>query len=227
MTDQAARAFGAFRHATQKLRDHYQKLAANRRPARVSDMDRLVFPYPNSFTNNEGKQIKFTYVRRCLDDKLMFIAKVDELNILIKFTRQYSEDAHRFCAERNVAPKLHAVERLAGGWMMVAMEYLDPEVYKTSLCPSLRLDSESLLGKIRQVVQILHSGGFVHGDIRGPNVMVNADASQVMLVDFDWAGLEGKVQYPSNINPNAIPIGVTDGQIIEKQHDLEMLNFFF
>lgn len=155
-------------------------------------MERLVFPYQNSFTNRERKQIEFTYVRRFLGDKLMFIAKADELDILIKFTRRYSEDAHRFCAEKNVAPKLYAVERLAGGWMMVAMEYLDPDLYKTPSLPPP--DPKPLLKKIEQVVQILHG---VHGDVRSPNIMVNTDASQVMLVDFDWAGPGRKSTIPT------------------------------
>ena len=47
-----------------------------------------------------------------------------------------------------------------------------------------------------------------------------------MLVDFDWAGKEGEVHYPMNVNRSDIkrPDGARDGQLIKKEHDLEMLN---
>jgi hypothetical protein len=232
VADQAARTFGAFRHAARSLREHYGKLTTQRNLASVpeeSDIERLIFPYQGFFTDSEKKRVEFTYVKRLFPDKLMFTAKADELDILIKFTRRYSELAHRLCAEKDVAPKLHAVEHLAGGWMMVAMDYLDPQVYANLYAPPP--SNPALLEKIMEVVQILHSGGFVHGDIRGPNLMVSrTDAGiidKVMLVDFDWAGLDGEVQYPAHINPENRPIGVSDGHTMEQKHDLQMVDYIF
>lgn len=111
---------------------------------------------------------------------------------------------------------------------MVVMDYLDPTVY-TRLLPSL-LPNLMLLEEIRQAVQILHSEGFVHGDVRGPNMMAchtGAGGSNVMLVNFDWAGREGDVRYPPNIDPHSCPIGVEDGQTIKKEHDEEMVTLIF
>jgi hypothetical protein len=223
---QAARTLGAFRRAIQELKQHYQKLPAPRRLLNLpaADMERLIFPYPSSFTV-EGSEIQFTYVSRFLDSKLMFLAKAGESDILIKFTRRYSEDAHRHCAKENVAPKLYAVQHLAGGWLMAVMEYLDPEVYQCLLPPP----DPKLQEGMRQVVHTLHSGDFVHGDVRGPNVMVShtESGSKVMLVDFDWAGPAGKVRYPPNINPALFPAGVECGKSILKEHDLEMVDRMF
>jgi hypothetical protein len=48
-----------------------------------------------------------------------------------------------------------------------------------------------------------------------------------MLVDFDWAGKNRAVQYPSNVNIKEVrlPEGVCDGQLISAEHDMEMLGY--
>ena len=50
-----------------------------------------------------------------------------------------------------------------------------------------------------------------------------------MLVDFDWAGKEGEVHYPINVNRIDIkrPDGARGGLPIQKDHDLEMLDTMF
>jgi 5-methylthioribose kinase len=42
----------------------------------------------------------------------------------------------------------------------------------------------------------MHKLGFVHGDLRGPNIMYNAKYLKVWFVDFDFAGPIGKAVYP-------------------------------
>jgi hypothetical protein len=48
-----------------------------------------------------------------------------------------------------------------------------------------------------------------------------------MLVDFDWAGENGKVRYPININTTDVkrPKGAVDGEPITVEHDVEMLQY--
>ena len=126
------------------------------------------------------------------------------MEVIVKFTQQYSEDAHQFCANTGAAPKLLGFCTLAAGWYMAVMEYLGPEVYH--ILDIKDASDASLVMGIQEVVKTLHSGGFVHGDIWPVNMMTchvlngPEDVQDVFLIDFDWAGLDGTVQYPPNLN---------------------------
>jgi hypothetical protein len=82
-----------------------------------------------------------------------------------------------------------------------------------------------------EAVDVLHQGGFVHGDLLDANTMVardcwddEKDPRNVQLVDFDWAGRKGEKEYPSNVNYWEItrPIDARDGMPIKRGYDLEM-----
>ena len=78
---------------------------------------------------------------------------------------------------------------------MVAMDYLDPQVYQpyfnrnyTQFPPVVDVQS-----KVQEALNAFHEAGWAHGDLRNTNIMVRiqADPAVVMLVDFDWAGVAG------------------------------------
>jgi hypothetical protein len=118
------------------------------------------------------------------------------------------------------------MEKLAGGWYMVVMEYLDDEIFKNiSFVPGER-------AKVDWAVHQLHEGGFVHGDIREINMKFRKESDigyeGVMLLDFDWAGIEGEVCYPPNLNTDIWQgTGAEDGALITKEHDLLMADRIF
>jgi serine/threonine protein kinase len=92
--------------------------------------------------------------------------------------------------------------------------------------------AESLKSKIRDVVEKLHDYGFVHGDIREVNIFVDAqtptteDDISIHLIDFDWAGKDREVRYPGRVNTATVsrPDGVSDGKLITKGHDMDMVS---
>ena len=218
-----ARAFGALRIAFNKLCEYYQNLPTPRSPERV------MFPYPDGWTANGD--VELTYHSRVDKNRLIFLATTTNgAKVLVKFTRRYSEEVHQYCARAGVAPELLGFLPLPAGWYMVIMEYLDPETYRT-LEPSDGSNNDLVAG-IRQVVKTLHGGGFVHGDIRHVNILTRRsleDAQNVFLIDFDWAGLEGKTRYPPNINLTSVvrPEGVEDGELIQQAHDWFMVEHIF
>ena len=227
-----ASAFGAFRIAFNQLYDYYQGLSKFHPPRFHKSALKVIFPYPNSWST--GGDIKLTYRSRLDNSRLIFSATtMDGITVLVKFTRRYSEAAHRHCAEAGVAPKLLGFRSLPAGWYMVVMEYLDPKSYRV-LGP-LDRSNAGLVEGIQAVVKILHDGGFVHGDIRHVNMMTpcrwtsSEKVQNLSLIDFDWAGLEGSVQYPSNVNVTSVKRHeeAKDGRLIEKAHDLFMVNHMF
>ena len=74
-----------------------------------------------------------------------------------------------------------------------------------------------------RVLDVLKEQNYVHGDLRLPNLIVKEKCIKVL--DFDWAGVEGDVYYPVNLNTYDIqwPQGVDVGKEIRSQHDRTMI----
>lgn len=72
-------------------------------------------------------------------------------------------------------------------------------------------DQKNIFDELFKIVKLLYKKQFVHGDLRSPNFMIKVKGThpdyqemvpsdnqlpQVMVIDFDWAGSAGEVQYP-------------------------------
>ena len=103
---------------------------------------------------------------------------------------------------------------------MVVMEYLQ-DFRSWSYHP------KSAHEELRGFISEYHRHGFVHGDIRKPNILVSSsDNTDFRLIDFDWAGRHGTARYPSKINPEIPwPEGVDVHALIEFEHDVQMLDY--
>jgi serine/threonine protein kinase len=197
----------------------------NTTKALIEDKDDLplsktVFPYKTSFISLAGKLVNFKYSKRPFDDILLFRAETADNNALaIKYTRQYSLEAHILLSENGLAPKLHGFESIPGGWKMVVMEYID-ESYQL-LSEVEPMNREQFRDSIQHSVSLLHKYGFVHGDLRTSNILVSKSHSKALIIDFDAAGKAGEVVYPPNLNTADIkwPRSVRDGVSVTKEHD--------
>jgi RIO-like serine/threonine protein kinase len=102
---------------------------------------------------------------------------------------------------------------------MIVMEYIDG---KTAAQLQNNLPKD-FAARLSEIVSVLHTGGYVFGDLRLPNIMVAK--KQVKLIDFDWAGKEGLAKYPIHLARSIIwPTGVMALGQIKKAHDLDMLH---
>ena len=70
------------------------------------------------------------------------------------------------------------------------------------------------------IVRTLHEGGFVHGDIRDANLLIDraslaSDDVTIHLIDFDWAGCVGEAKYPIGMNCETVrrPEGIEGGSL--------------
>jgi len=95
-------------------------------------------------------------------------------------------------------------------------------------------EQKKALEKIKEIVQILHNQGLVHGDIRTTNILVDcssltSEEVKIHFLDFDWAGRIGEVKYPIGINRETVrrPEGAEGGKLITVQHDHEMVSYLF
>ena len=126
--------------------------------------------------------------------RLLYLATTDKnQQVLIKFSRRYGKELHEFCASIKRAPELLAFEKLPGGWFGVAMEYFPSA--KRIVESEGRYDyGEHWLTNIIDVVNAFHARGYVHGDLRPPNFIVNGD--KLFLIDFDWGGKDEEAIFP-------------------------------
>ncbi|GAQ92861.1 Protein kinase-like domain containing protein [Klebsormidium nitens] len=214
----AARAIFAIRRAWPALQEYYQKLAETlkdywRQSETPMPNQQLEFPYPNLFKPDGGDSTQsLRYLKRLTT--YTFEAESMSKKVFVKYCKRYSREAHLVVQEAGHAPRLLCVQLLPGRWVMVVMEYLETAVTW----------SDSMVKPIEQLtaaVRVMHDAGFVHGDLRSPNVLVQDE--KVHLVDFEWAGKEGHVSYPLFMNraTEMWPEGATDGQFIRKTHDAE------
>ena len=171
-----------------------------------------------------GKAFTLTYKKRLVphhSNKALFVAEATGApdtpseNVVVKFAYRYNGEAHASLAASLLAPRLRYCNfEPSMGLYVVVMDYLEgAEMWDRSKLLPVHVDS------LRTAVKILHDQGFVFGDLRSPNVLVEGD--RAVLIDFDWCGKEGEVRYPSDIllekaqwHPD-----VMQGGLIMQEHD--------
>ena len=197
-----------------------------------SPLLQVKFPFYNTYVDG-GASHNFVYEEQ-IDQKRAFIAHLrdnPEDKIFVKFSRRYGEDAHKVAHAHGFAPKLRSVERFADGWVMVVMDDVSHQYYGIK---GRRLEKD-VYKAVKEALALFHKDGYVHGDLRETNIMVKRDGvdseglGDTILVDFDWAGKENTVRYPSDITLNhpdiPRPMGIERGGLISSAHDDQMLEF--
>lgn len=117
--------------------------------------------------------------------------------ILVKLVKRYCIELHALCAEMGFAPSILGYERLAGDWYGVAMENFKDGLRIThpEVMDDARDHGQKWEQDLRGLVDCFHQLGYVHGDLRDANILCKGDC--VKLIDFDWGGKEGQVEYPT------------------------------
>jgi hypothetical protein len=221
-TDRIARVFSSLSISILELRQFYKAL-----PTTGKDYERFD-PHIRHFIQ-DGKRIEFRYLESLGEGNATFLADIQSGGapglLVVKFAKSYHAAAHQLLAQQGLAPKLLFVSsegpngfKVAGRSMVVMDAVQGQNLTEVSQIPDL------VRSDIRRALDILHSHNLVFGDLRRPNVMVvrgsDGKVTGGMLIDFDWCGTSGQVQYPDDINPYIDwPWGVGMGVPILKWHD--------
>jgi hypothetical protein len=197
-------------------------------PSPVSGVPR-VFP---SFRDAGGMEHSLTFLPRPSNKLLIFKAVGDmsqEYCVKIVY-RPYGEEVHQILGREEMAPDLFSVSHIKNGPTMIVMKMLD-ESWQTlydfaQTNPRWTTNGvQSIIRKrLEAILVTLERGGFVHGDFRANNIMVKSgEEESVMVVDFDWAGKDGKVHYPLDRNHTEINWPGGAGSEIRLGHDRWMV----
>lgn len=212
------RVFWTLRESIAHLHNWYHALMTSSR----SQFHHRLHPASNSFTDSSGTEVKFNYLRPLYPYNNLFIALArfpDPRSFIVKFTPTYCGEAHRLLAQQNLAPALlyaGPVYDYAGytRWKMVVMEECTGGGHVW-----WDVAGETIYQQVRDAVRVLHENGFVHGDLRSQNIMLDK-ALRIRVIDFDWAGKEGVARYPNDLSPDIPwPAGAKPGALISREHD--------
>ncbi|KAF9062703.1 hypothetical protein BDP27DRAFT_1336206 [Rhodocollybia butyracea] len=219
------RFMSALRRLFRSLHAIYQKPVDH-----AVDVDQITFPYVRSYKSSSDTVVPFKYVERVSDVRLVFTACTENnRQIIVKFgSGQYGVEAHKAAAQSNLAPALLSHTDLTGGWWMVVMEALGDE---WTPCDEIATFEPSCKDMIQESVRRFHELGFVHGDLRDTNVFVRScDGKwECQLIDYDWAGREGEVVYPTGVYNSTLvwrPEDHMDGLLITFEHDRQTVSHF-
>ena len=238
--DTIASSFDALVLAVENIQAHYNKIEAE---ARVNPAPKLYnpqvqralnFPFVMSYVDSAQKT-SLTYVKWLDKEKLIFSAFVNDdrqANCIVKFTQRYSEAAHLSLQSYNSAPTLQRCIQISAEWTAVVMD-----TSRYTMLFGLRLtkdQQEKIRQKVEKTLQVLHDAGFVHGDVRSTNILIDlesldSDDVEIHFVDFDWAGRIGEAKYPNDINRITVkrPEGAEGGKLITVEHDKTMVSYLF
>jgi serine/threonine protein kinase len=156
----------------------------------------------------------------------IFLAEYEGKAVLVKVCERYGEEAHRTLPAVGLASVLHFCSLIVGDIFVVVMDQVDgrdaSKEFKGRNLPS------TVPNNVKLALEKLHDTGFVHGDLRRPNIMVHKSQEKSeeewrgLLVDFDWARPVGETNYPGMLNRSKGiiwadgPDGVTPGNEIKK-----------
>ncbi|KAJ6468738.1 hypothetical protein C8R45DRAFT_1017459 [Mycena sanguinolenta] len=220
-----ARVLHSLTRSLGHLRNYYVTLTSSNDP----EPSRF-FPSPTSFLSS-GASVQFEYLQALERDAVCvtFLCRTQEeqpRSIVVKFAQTYCPEAHELLAQKGLAPQLlycgpvvHSDDAPSYQLLkMIVMEYIDGRTV-AQLEGKL---PDDFAEQVTKIVSILHNDGYVFGDLRWPNVMVVG--KEIKLIDFDWAGKQGRASYPIHLAHNIDwPPGVTAMGKIEKEHDMYML----
>lgn len=165
-----------------------------------------------------------------LEDAVVFA----DCAFIVKFCRQYNLAAHQLLAgdsrHTNGAPLLYATEAIHGGlWNVLLMEKIE-NVLTVSAIRRLATEDRLLIARdVAQAVETLQKEGFVHGDLRVPNVLVTQADTVVRtyIIDFEFTGREGEELYPPGLDLGRFTwVNVEDFPRVLKQHHWEALKSY-
>ncbi len=152
----------------------------------------------------DSGQLKFLSQRSLFRGTVKMVGSARIHNVYVKFVKNYGTEAHSFLAshEPPFAPRILFCGEVLPELTMVVMEDLQVQGgIDIATCVSRGYDVvKDIQPLAEEALSVLHAAGFVHGDLRAPNIVVRPGARRVYFIDFDWAGEEGVASYPVVLN---------------------------
>ena len=172
---------------------------------------------------NQSSPLEFKITGRLITSlhrQLYVGTSMDGRTLVIKFVRTYSPELHMHSAEKGHAPPLRGFGKLQGNFFGVAMDFMGGARNLDS--NGTLSDQEHWAHQLTELVRSFHDKGFVHGDLRYPNIL--HVKNKIILLDYDWGGKEGEAMYPfGSLHPDLTEGRTRTDLKITKEDDQRIL----
>ena len=220
-----ARVLISLRECLIKLHAFYKGLQDQDVPPFVANEPHpRYFPHPTSFMAKDSSLTRIRYLASLEKDAacVTYLAEIcdepgttgDPVKVVVKFVARYGEEVHEFLAHHGYAPAL----RYCGPLPKTKLSGISGPAQSATpglLCLRSDLMHMVVMDHIHarpnpppdvrgQILTLLHSEGYVFGDLRWQNILCDADADgKVKLIDFNWCG-----RYDMKIRDEGLPDGL-------------------
>ena len=177
------------------------------------------------------KNIK--YIQPIYKSGRIWKANMNDTKVVVKFTLTYNSTVQQHLYSCGMAPRLIDETELRAGWKVIVMEYIEGKSLHECSCTLTDPQKDAIIKKLKEAVQGMQGKKYVHGDLRLPNIMIkdsetDSDSPTPIIIDFDWAGIEGVAKYPLNLNQVVDwPSDAKSGLNILNSHDMYMVEHLF
>ncbi|PCH37235.1 hypothetical protein WOLCODRAFT_167398 [Wolfiporia cocos MD-104 SS10] len=203
--------------------------------------------YPSFCRLDTGRETLLQFEERLIpvdtSHHLLFSGKCRDPSTLtwdkvaVKLVMNYGSEVHRFLAGHNLAPILYGSVAAVGAPTAYVMSLLGKEWvtlldYRSRLPSDASTFTNAITAGLNKVLEVLESKDYVHGDLRDNNIMILVDAerhpvldagqAQLRVIDFNWAGNAGEVQYPAQRNDSIEGWPGRAGDLIKAGHDRQL-----
>ncbi|CAG8675995.1 3581_t:CDS:2, partial [Racocetra fulgida] len=218
-----ARLLEALHLASIRLKTFYEEL-------NMSDpCDQRFYPFLHQYSDDFGNNIPFNYNDLFMEDCTEFVWRAtteDKSSIIIKYTQTYNVNAHKICAEKQLAPRiLFASNKVIDGWWVIIMESVEElSLYHAQLTNENYM---TVMQDIKQAIKLLHDNELVFANLCSTNILVYKVEmnTRAMLFGFDWCGEHAIGRYPFLISSTVKwHHGVKAYALLDKTHDLFWLD---
>ena len=176
------------------------------------------------------RELVVTDLCHCFPKKMVFEGKLNSTTVMVKICKgKYGEAVHRAMAAKDHSPRLIDCLKVTDDTFLVVMEKFDSEMldvyWESVLVCEKKSKKRTIEQQLRNILSFMHRQGYVHGDLRDPNILVSGKSEiKLKIVDFNWAGKVGEVKYPSDLNTYAFRCA-RPWQKILMEHDSEQVDY--
>ena len=123
----------------------------------------------------------------------------EQVNVIIKFVKRYSHEAHQFMHIKGYAPELifHAEGVNGTRYKAIVTKKIAFSHY------GYNVKKEVIRHKFIEAVTTLYNGGFCHGNLLPKHIGYDTVSKRIYILNYEWATKQNDTKYPLLEHPSS------------------------